>query len=273
MKKLPTLKYVNHLGEIIDFNTKNYFTNSYIMRDYVWNYDSDFYKIKNFNTVGVGSKTLSVSIYASSQKEAFELFNFLFEVFEKDVLAQIPGKFYIGDYYFAGYVISSSKKEFLSSQNLLSLDLTVISDTNTWVREVTYSFSKNQLISGHGYVYKYPYRYSSGALKMLFNEALTNSDFNLIIYGSTSNPELYIGGHRYLVDVPIESKEYLEINSREKTLELIQSDGTRTSALKFRNRDSYIFQKIPTGTVSISWNNDFGFDLTIYDERSEPLWI
>ena len=28
------LKYVNHLGETIDFDGKNFFTNSYVMRDY-----------------------------------------------------------------------------------------------------------------------------------------------------------------------------------------------------------------------------------------------
>ena len=69
------LKYVNHLGETIEFDGKNFFTNSYVMRDYAWNYDNDFNKIKNFNVAGINSKTLAVSMYASSQAAAFEIFN------------------------------------------------------------------------------------------------------------------------------------------------------------------------------------------------------
>ena len=272
MKNLSALKYVNHLGETIEFVGKNYFTNSYKMRDYTWNFESDFNKIKSFNLSSVSTKTLSVSIYAGSQNEAFGLFNSFFEIFEKDVLAKKPGKFYLGDYYFTCYVISSAKKEFLTAQNLLTLDLTVISDTNTWICEKIHSFAKNQPVSGHGYAYKYPYRYSSGALKNFLNDTLIGSNFKLTIYGPTENPALYIGGHMYSVNVPVESGEYLEINSREKTIETVQSDGKRTSAINFRNRESYIFQKIPAGTVAVTWNNSFGFDLTLFDERSEPKW-
>ena len=237
------LKYVNHLGETVEFDGKNFFTNSYVMRDYAWNYDNDFNKIKNFNVTGINSKTLAVSMYASSQTAAFEIFNSVFEIFEKDVLSHTPGKFYLGDYYYNCYVSSSSKKEFISAKNLLNLEFTVISDTNTWVREEPHSFSKDQQISGHGYV-----------------------------YGPASDPALYIGNHLYSVETAVETGEYLEIDSREKIVDLVQADGTRISKINFRNRDSYIFQKIPAGIVSASWNNSFGFDLIIYDERSEPKW-
>ena len=104
------LKYVNHLGETIEFDGKNFFTNSYVMRDYAWNYDNDFNKIKNFNVAGINSKTLAVSMYASSKDAAFEIFNSVFEIFEKDVLSHTPGKFCLGDYYYNCYVSSSSKK-------------------------------------------------------------------------------------------------------------------------------------------------------------------
>lgn len=270
---MPTLKYVNHLGETLEFNGKNFFTNSYVLRDYAWNYDNEFNKIKNLNTSGLTSKTLQVSIHASGKDEAYRLFNFFFEIFEKDVLAKTPGKFYIGNYYFSCYVISSAKKSFESAQNLLNLDLTVLSDTNKWVRETSYDFSKNQIISGHGYAYRYPYRYSSGTIKTFANEALNDSNFKLIIYGSCSNPGVYIGDHLYSMDILIEKNERVEIDSREKSILKIQSDGTKVSVLNFRNRTSYIFKRIPTGVIPVSWNNDFGFDITVYDERSEPAWI
>ncbi|CDB24270.1 uncharacterized protein BN706_00465 [Clostridium sp. CAG:557] len=272
VKNFLVLKYMNHLGETIKFDGKNYFSNSYKMRDYTWNYESDFNKIKSFNLSNVSTKTLSVSIHTRSQSKGFELFNSFFEIFEKDVLAKRPGKFYLGDYYYTCYVISSVKEDFLAAQNLLTLELTIISDTNNWVCEKTYSFVKNQPVSGHGYIYGYPYQYSSGALKSFLNDALIGYNFKLIIYGPVINPALYIGGHMYAVNVPVEVDEYLEINCREKIIETVQSDGKRTSVINYRNRENYIFQKIPSGVVAVTWNNDFGFDLTLFDERSEPKW-
>ncbi len=268
---MPILKYKNHLGETIDFDGKNYFTNSVIMRDYAWNYESDFNKIKSFNSSCITTKTLTVSIHTDNA-DKYGRFNSFFEIFEKDVLAKIPGKFYFGDFYYTGYVISSVKKEFISSQNLLTLDLTIASDKNTWIHENFYSYSKNQLISGHGYTFKYPYRYSSSNLKTFLNTALVDSDFKLIIYGACLNPVIYIGGHKYSIATGVENEEYLEIDSREKTIYKVQPDGMRTNAINYRDRDNYIFKKIPSGVVPISWDNNFGFDITIYDERSEPLW-
>lgn len=120
VKNFLVLKYMNHLGETIKFDGKNYFSNSYKMRDYTWNYESDFNKIKSFNLSNVSTKTLSVSIHTRSQSKGFELFNSFFEIFEKDVLAKRPGKFYLGDYYYTCYVISSVKEDFLAAQNLLT---------------------------------------------------------------------------------------------------------------------------------------------------------
>lgn len=269
---MPDLKYVNHLNETIEFYSENYFVDSYKIRDYAWNYDKDFNKIKNFNRIGVGSKKLTVSVLASSTQAAFTLYNSLFETFEIDVLAQSPGKFYIGDYYFTGFVSESAKSSYSSSQNLLTLDLTIISDTNIWTRETSYSFLKDQLISGHGYVYGYPYNYASSANKSFSNDSLADSNFKLTIYGAASSPSVYLGGHLYSIETDIESNEYLVIDSKNKTAQKVQADGTRVSVLAYRDRDNYIFQKIPTDLVSVSWNNNFGFDITIFDERSEPKW-
>ena len=266
------LKYVNHLGEEIVFTGKNHFTNSYVMRDYTWNYKSDFNRIKSFNLSKVTTKNLTVSIYAKRQKEPFEFLNSVFEVFEKDVLAKSPGKFYLDKYYFRGYVIGSTKKQYIEAQKLLTMELTVISDTNTWINEETYSFEKNQPISGHGYVYGYPYQYSSGTSKTFLNDTLISSNFKLRIYGPCYNPNIYISGHVYAVNTEVENKEYLEINSLKKTIFKVQKDGTKINALNFRDRTNYIFEKIPSGIVPVSWNNNFGFDITIYDERSEPRW-
>ena len=68
------------------------------------------------------------------------------------------------------------------------------------------------------------------------------------------------------------SREYLEIDSVQKTVDLVQIDGTHVSVLNYRDRDNYIFQKIAPGMNYISWNNGFSFEITVFDERSEPPW-
>ena len=40
-----------------------------------------------------------------------------------------------------------------------------------------------------------------------------------------------------------------------------------------RGRDFYIFEKIPTGILNVSWSGSFGFDLNLLSERGEPKWI
>ena len=269
---MANLKYTNHLNQSIEFFGTNYFVNSYKMRDYAWKYDTDFNKLKKFNRVGINSRKLTISVLANNSQTALDLYNSLYETFELDVLAQSPGKFYIGDYYFVGFVSESAKTDFSSAQNLLTLELTIVSDTNAWVKETTYNFSKNQLISGHGYVYGYPYNYASGTTKNLINESLYDSNFKITIYGGASDPAVYLGGHLYSVETDIEPNECMIIDSKNKTVQKIQADGTAVSVLECRDRDNYIFQKIPSGTVTVNWDNNFGFDVTIFDERSEPKW-
>ena len=269
---MANLKYVNHLNQTVDLRDKNHFIDSYELKNYSWNYSSDFNKIKNFNRTGITSKKLSLYVRGKNTSEAFELYNQLFETFEIDVLAGIPGKFYMGDYYYICYVPESSKTTISSGELCIKFDFTTVSDTNTWIKETTYSFSKNQLVSGHGYVYGYPYNYASSANKSFLNDSLADSNFKLTIYGGASNPAVSLGGHLYSVETGIESNEYLEIDSKNKTVQKILENGTRVSVLEFRDRDNYIFKKVPTGIVSVGWNNSFGFDVTIFDERSEPKW-
>ena len=41
------LKYVNNKGKTIEFDGKKYFIDSLSFRDYKWDYDTEYNKIKN----------------------------------------------------------------------------------------------------------------------------------------------------------------------------------------------------------------------------------
>ena len=269
---MEKFKYINHLNQVVEFGSTKLLSNYNDLRNYEWHYDTDFNKINNFNKDGIFQKKLPVILVGDNPQDAALLRNTLFETFEIDVLKQTPGKIQIGEYFYTCYVVSSIKGDYSSANNLLKLELNIISDTDVWTKETTYNFSKNQPSSGHGYVYGYPYNYASSANKSFFNDALSDSDFKLTIYGTASNPSIYLGEHLYSVETGIEANEYLEIDSNDKTVQKVLANGTRVSVLEFRNRDNYIFKKVPISTVSVGWNNSFGFDLTIFDERSEPKW-
>ena len=69
----------------------------------------------------------------------------------------------------------------------------------------------------------------------------------------------------------VETNEFLTIDSVLKTIVLTKRDGSTENCFNYRNKDSYIFEKIPSGTSNISSGN-FNFEITLLEERSEPKW-
>ena len=102
--------------------------------------------------------------------------------------------------------------------------------------------------------------------------AFADANFKLVIYGAVTNPAITIGGHVYQVNCTVAAGEYLTIDSLTKKIFLTGSGGAVTNKFNDRNRDSYIFEKIPAGANAVAWSGSFGFDVTIYEERSEPKW-
>jgi hypothetical protein len=95
------------------------------------------------------------------------------------------------------------------------------------------------------------------------------------IYGEISDPYVIIGGHLYQVYQDVGVGGVLEIDSMKKTITLYDADGTVTNVFFARDKDSYIFEKIPAGTSDIEYPADenFYFDIAIYMKRGAPVWI
>lgn len=65
----------------------------------------------------------------------------------------------------------------------------------------------------------------------------------------------------------------VSIDSIAKTILLTKRDGTVENHFHQRNRESYIFEKIPAGSNIVTWDKTFKFDVVLFEERSEPKWI
>ena len=276
---LERIQYKNHLGEVLDFGQNGMFVNANDLRDFVWSYTSKNNRISAFKR-GIGKKTLPVKIACASEEEGTAKRNALFEVAEKDVLANQHGKIIIGDYYMKCFIVGSKKSDYLTGKRYIVVKLSIATDFPAWVKETKKTFrSMNSAVATGGagsnldFPHDYPMDYASEfANHRIINDDFVATNFQMIIYGPCSDPKVYIGGHEYGVATEIGNGEYLVIDSVAKTIELVRTNGAKVNCFNHRSRESYVFEKIPSGENTVTWEGDFGFDMTLLEERSEPKW-
>lgn len=277
---LERFTYTNSLGEVLEFGKDCLFVNENDLRDFAWNITSKNDKISSFKK-GIVQKTIPIILKCASEDEGLYLRNKLFEVFEKDVLTRKYGKIHIGDYYLRCYITGTKKTEYLVNKNYMVISATVRTDVPEWIKETTTAFNvsnnkKTRNIERHlDYPYDFPHDYKNSlASYQVTNSGLVASNFILTIFGYVQQPTLYINGHEYTVNVVVDDNEYLTIDSINKTIILTKANGEQVNCFNKRNKDSYIFEKIPVGTnVITSQSQRFRFNVTLLEERSEPKWI
>lgn len=272
---LEKLKYVNHRNEVLEFGKDNLFINENDLRNFAWEITSKNDRISGFKK-GIIDKTVPIVLKCDTKEEGVTLKNKLFEVFEKDILAVKHGKFVIGDYYLKCYITQSAKSEYLIHKGYLKIDIVVSTDLPYWVKETKSSFNYGEDIGGDylDFNMDFPFDFTSNLIgKPLKNTNFVDTNFKINIYGSCNNPRITIAGHDYEVFASVGANEYLTIDSVNKTIVLTRSNGTTENCFNKRNRESYVFKKIPSGTFNISSNNPFKFDVVLLEERGEPRWI
>jgi hypothetical protein len=273
---LEKFKYINHIGEVLEFGAGSLFANENELRDFSWSITSTNDKISGFNK-GIVAKTIPLILKCESAEDGINLRNRIFEVFEKDILAHKHGRIIIGDYYLKCFVTDSSKSNYLINKGFLCLDVTVQTDFPEWIKETTTSFRPNSTEGENTFLdfaFDFPYDFANSLSTMtLNNTGFVASNFRMVIYGAVSSPTVFIGNHKYSVNVDIASGEYLTIDSVNKTIVLTKANGQQVNCFNNRDKDSYIFEKIPSGlNVASSTNEGISFDVTLLEERSEPKW-
>lgn len=273
---LERFNYINHMNETLEFGRTKLFVNENDLRDFAWEITSKNGRISGFKK-GIVSKTIPIIIKCDSIEEGIALKNKLFEVLEKDVLAVKHGRIIIGDYYLKCFVTESSKKEYLINKSYMQVTLKVSTDFPYWIKETKSIFnygSTEEAGADLDFNRDTPYDYSSNLIgKQLFNSNFVPSNFRMNIYGICVNPKINIAGHIYEVTADIGASEYLTIDSVNKTITLKKANGTTENLFNKRGRENYIFEKIPTGSLNVSANGIFSFDVILLEERGEPKWI
>lgn len=271
---LEEVKYINHMNEPLNFGSGGLYVNTNELHDYSWDYTTSNNKISSFSR-GVQKRKVPVVISCMSEDEGIHLRNRLFEVAEKDVLLNKHGRLIVGDYYMKCFITESKKTEYIPSKNVMLVELTVTTDYPFWIKEEETMFGVNQNTDGSDMDYNsdYDYDYTTSLVNSsLINNSIVPANFKMTIFGAITNPKVIINEHLYEVDVSVDTNEQLIINSITKKITLVHVDGTSENCFDLRNRESYVFEKIPSGQNEIQ-KTLFKFSIVIFDERSEPKWI
>lgn len=279
--------YKNSSGKILDLMKWPYRIKKSEFLDHEWSYtekqnegQKSGGKITGFRKKIEKSK-VALDIFAMSKKEYQDAVDYFLEVTESDVLAEVPGRLYVGEYYYSCFIYASEKKQWERMTTYLQNEIKIVSPYPFWCHEETMSFLKynpvqarsvgNFLKYPYGYPYQYPMPKNVGIIQ---NDHYAACDFKMIVYGPCTDPAVMISGHLYEVVTTLFENEYMVIDSRNNTVVKFENDGLQKNLFNSRNKDSNLFQKIPSGNCSVLWNTDlFGFDVTLFQERSEPKWI
>ena len=273
---LEQLIYKNHMNEVFEFGKDGIFVDHNDLHDYEWKVTSKGNRISGISKA-VQKRKLPVTIICPTEEQGIAAKNRLFEVVEKDVLAMQHGQIILGGYYFKCFVTKSAKREYLTNKRYMKLTLTLHTDFPFWVKETTTSFgTTGTAAEGQPYLdYSVDYPmdfFCDMAIKPIVNNGFVASDFRLVIHGACVNPSVNIADHIYQVNCIVGENEHLTIDSSAKKIYLTSQDGIVTNQFNNRHRTSYVFEKIPTGRNVVLWNGDFGFDIILLEERSEPKW-
>lgn len=272
---LEEFVYKNHMNEELRFGEGSIYANSNDLHDFAWSVTSKNNRITGFDR-GIVTKTVPVVIKCTSEEAGTVIRNMLFEYAEKDVLSMQYGKISIGDYYLKCYVTGSKKTDYLVDKSLMKVSLGISTDIPYWIKETKNIFrplKESKTGKNLDFNFDFPFDFYNGMSNMaLLNEAITDADFEMVVYGPCENPEILIGSHKYHVNCQLETGEYLVINSLSKKIYKVKNDGEQVNQYNLQDRDWYVFQKVASGSHSVSWSGLFGFDITMYERRSEPKW-
>ena len=274
-----SFRYVSNNGDTIDFGLESpYFADADALRSYDVGYNMVRNAVTRFNHEPA-SISLPISISARSEAEGAALLDRLQQAFDHDVRDSRAGRFEVDDYYTKAFVTTF---EFSCDESLglyeIELETKVLLPNPVWVLESKRSFNPSQddrEMRGLNYPYNFPFNFCSGVLtRNIVNPLSWPCAVRIIIYGVAHNPYIYIGGNRYEVDVDVPEGGLLVIDGLDKSrIELRDQYGKSENVFNRRisgtqGSGTYIFEPIPSGVQTVTWDGSFAFDVYLCGERS-----
>lgn len=217
-------------------------------------------------------KATLISYGSQTQRKAW--FDALHEDFELDVRNQKPGRIYWGDYFIDCYITDSTMAPD-KVPTRTGNEIEIYCPHPFWVKPQKRSFApqaSEQQSAFLDYPYDYEYDYYAGdAGRAVWQTGIPfGGEFEMVIYGPAANPRILANNYPYQINVTLAASEYLILNTQTHTITHYQSSGQTANIFDLRDKENSVFEPMPAGDITFIWNGAFGFDLTIFEERSEP---
>lgn len=267
------VKYINNKGAEVNLNKSPYRLLVSDLLDYEWDVIESGDLITGFSK-SISKRSVDIDIWKTSEKSSRTLMNELTNIFETDISLGTPGKLFIDDNYLICYIFKSEKSNW-ETKLMTSCEYGLVTDKPFWITETTKSFTKGSGASSESldYPHDYPCDYAPKiSASNIVNDNYAPSDFRLTIYGPVVNPAITIGENVYQVYTELLENEYLVIDTQERFVAQYGNTGGQTNKFNSRNKTYEIYAKIPAGISSVVWSGSFGFDIVMYQKRSEPRW-
>lgn len=269
------LYYINSKNEKLDFMQAPYLIKNIDgLRNYEWNFQEENGRITRF-TKDICQIPISVNVLADTKEEYCEACNRFYSITEHDVIINQRGRLFYNGQYCPCNLITSNKVDWNMGIDFAILDVTFVTDNPVWTTETMQEFHVSAVTAGSTKKYpcKYPLRYIGGnGIGYLINDSHADSNFIFRIFGPVSSPQIMIGGYAYCIYENLEDGEYLKADSRKGTIVKVARSGAETNAFGKKQNRTKFFKKIPPGSLPVEWSGNFSFDVTVFDERSEPRW-
>lgn len=256
--------YENSKGEKLDLMKSPYRTVDADWYDSDWEETSDGYE-----------KTVSIDVFGK-KSEFVENMERLYSIIAVDSENGVYGKLYVNGTYLRCNV-NRTKKSGWKGYVYSEVELVFKAPVLEWIQEEKKSFfQQEEAVSTKGLDFPadIPFDFSvdKRGVERWNIDHVTSSDFRMIIFGPCINPRILINEYPYEVVATLEKQEYMIIDSADQTVMKYMANGIESSLFNERGYDYSVFEKIPSGLLTVNWSGDFGFDLTLFLKRREAKW-
>lgn len=279
---MMTLYYEGSDGTIINFMGDGVFAQSpETLTESVWSYNTilgvnGLGRVKRFYK-DLQEFSLTVGVMTDSEADFNSLMYKMHRTFDRDIRRLKPGKLWWNGFYKEVFAIESSHDSFEEFYESIDKTIKFISTYPYWVQKKTMQYISHIGNEGsfdyNGFDYDNLDYDQSEFIEIIENDCIESANFKLTFYGPAINPSVTIGEHEYTLFTELKSGEYATVDSITKKIIKYSIVGQPENIFHTRNKQSYIFEKIPEGSAAIVRSRELSLDITIFDERGEPKWI
>lgn len=220
-------------------------------------------------------KVITLDVFGK-REEFVKNMEMLYRIISVDAETGNYGRLYVNDT-FLPCQIYKTKKTGWKGYVYTEVELTFLAPELSWITILEKRFfSQSESDSDNGLDFPVDFSFDffnekRGSSSFDINHIIP-SDFEMIVYGPCVNPKVLINRYPYEILTTLESNEYLVLNTAEQTITKYLSNGTTENLFNLRGYDYSVFEKIPSGLISVSWSGDFGIDLYVFLKRKEAAW-